>query len=35
MRQLGLRAGIAANPDTPFEAIEPHLDAVDLVLLQR
>jgi len=31
-RRLGLRAGLAANPDTPFEALEPHLDRVDLVL---
>lgn len=31
-RALGLRAGLAANPDTPFEAIEPHLREVDLVL---
>ncbi len=29
---LGLRAGLAANPDTPFEVLEPHLDRVDLVL---
>ena len=32
MRQLGLRAGLALNPDTPFEAVEPFLDAVDLIL---
>ena len=32
LRALGLRAGLAANPDTPFEALEPHLDRVDLVL---
>lgn len=32
MRALGLRAGLAANPDTPFEALEPFLDKVDLVL---
>ncbi len=32
MRELGLRAGIALNPDTPFEAAEPYLDRVDLVL---
>jgi ribulose-phosphate 3-epimerase len=31
-RALGLRAGLAANPDTPFEALEPHLHEVDLVL---
>ena len=28
----GLRAGLAANPDTPFEAVEPYLEQVDLVL---
>jgi ribulose-phosphate 3-epimerase len=32
MRQLGLRAGLALNPDTPFEAVEPYLGDVDLVL---
>ena len=32
MRELGLRVGLAANPDTPFEAIDPYLDQVDLVL---
>ncbi len=32
MRSLGLRAGLAANPDTPFDAVEPFLDQVDLVL---
>jgi ribulose-phosphate 3-epimerase len=32
MRQLGLRAGLALNPDTPFESVEPYLDQVDLVL---
>jgi ribulose-phosphate 3-epimerase len=32
MRRLGLRAGLAANPDTPFEALEPYLGSVDLVL---
>ncbi len=32
MRDLGLRVGLAANPDTPFEAIAPYLDQVDLVL---
>ena len=31
-RTLGLRVGIAANPDTPFEAIAPYLELVDLVL---
>ena len=32
MRELGLRVGLAANPDTPFDAIEPYLDQVDLIL---
>ncbi len=32
MRELGLRVGLAANPDTPFEALEPFLDQVDLIL---
>jgi ribulose-phosphate 3-epimerase len=32
MRDLGLRVGLAANPDTPFEALEPFLGRVDLVL---
>jgi ribulose-phosphate 3-epimerase len=32
MRDLGLRVGLAANPDTPFEAVEPFLDQVDLIL---
>jgi ribulose-phosphate 3-epimerase len=31
-RKLGLRVGLAANPDTPFDAVEPYLDKVDLVL---
>jgi ribulose-phosphate 3-epimerase len=32
MRELGLRAGLALNPDTPFEAVQPYLRQVDLVL---
>ncbi len=32
-RELGLRVGLAANPDTPFERIEPFLDQIDLLLL--
>ena len=32
MRGLGLRAGLALNPDTPFEAVRPYLRDVDLVL---
>ena len=33
MRSLGLRVGLAANPDTPFEAVEPFLGEIDLLLL--
>jgi ribulose-phosphate 3-epimerase len=32
-KALGLKAGLAINPETPFEAIEPFLDQADLVLL--
>jgi ribulose-phosphate 3-epimerase len=32
LRALGLRAGLALNPDTPFDAVRPYLHAVDLVL---
>ena len=31
-KALGLRAGLAINPETPFEAIEPYLADVDLIL---
>jgi len=31
-RDLGLRTGVALNPDTPVEAVLPVLDQVDLVL---
>jgi ribulose-phosphate 3-epimerase len=33
MRDLGLRAGIVANPDTPFEDFAEFLGNVDVVLL--
>ncbi len=33
MRDLGLDVGLAVNPETPFEAAEPWLDKIDLVLL--
>ena len=33
MRDLELDVGLAVNPDTPFEAYEPYLDDLDLVLL--
>lgn len=32
-RALGLRVGLAANPDTPFDAIAPFLGDIDLLLL--
>jgi ribulose-phosphate 3-epimerase len=31
-RALGLRVGLAVNPDSPFEAVDPYLEVVDLVL---
>ena len=33
MRALGLDAGLAVNPETPFEAYAEWLDQIDLVLL--
>jgi len=33
IRTLGKRAGVALNPGTPVEAIEPVLDELDLVLV--
>ena len=33
MRELGLRVGLAANPDTPFDRVEPFLADIDLLLL--
>jgi ribulose-phosphate 3-epimerase len=33
MRRIGLRVGLALNPDTPFEAVEPFLGAIDLLLV--
>ena len=33
MRSLGLRVGLAANPETPFAAVAPFLDQIDLLLL--
>ncbi|HEY1761068.1 MAG TPA: ribulose-phosphate 3-epimerase [Acidimicrobiales bacterium] len=32
-RALGLRVGLAANPDTPFEAVAPFLTDIDMLLL--
>ena len=33
MRELGLDVGLAVNPGTPYEAFEPFLDQLDLLLL--
>ncbi|HET9071907.1 MAG TPA: ribulose-phosphate 3-epimerase [Acidimicrobiales bacterium] len=33
LRELGLGVGLALNPDTPFEAVEPWLDRIDLLLV--
>jgi len=33
MRELGLDVGVAVNPETPFDACEPYLDDIDLLLL--
>jgi ribulose-phosphate 3-epimerase len=33
MRRLHLDVGLAVNPETPFEAAEPFLDQIDLLLL--
>ncbi|HUZ21699.1 MAG TPA: ribulose-phosphate 3-epimerase [Acidimicrobiales bacterium] len=33
MRRLGLGAGVALNPDTPFDAVEPYLSSIDLLLV--
>jgi len=32
-RSLGLRIGLAANPDTPYEKVAPFLGDIDLLLL--
>jgi ribulose-phosphate 3-epimerase len=33
MRDLGLGVGLAVNPETPFEAVEPWLGDIDLLLV--
>lgn len=33
IRSAGCRAGLAINPDTPFEAAAPFLDQIDLLLV--
>jgi ribulose-phosphate 3-epimerase len=32
-KALGLRAGLAINPETPYEAIDPYLAEADLILV--
>ena len=33
IRELGSRAGLVLNPDTPVSAVEPFIDQVDLILV--
>jgi ribulose-phosphate 3-epimerase len=33
MRELGLDVGLAVNPETPYEAVEPWLDQIDMLLV--
>lgn len=33
IRDCGMKAGIALNPDTPVSAIEPYMDKADMVLV--
>jgi ribulose-phosphate 3-epimerase len=33
MRDLGLGVGLGVNPDTPFEAFEPYLSSIDMLLM--
>jgi ribulose-phosphate 3-epimerase len=33
IRALGMRPGLALEPDTPFEAVEPYLADIDLLLV--
>ena len=33
MRDLGMRVGLVLNPPTPFDAVRPYLDAIDLLLV--
>ncbi len=32
IRELGMRVGLTFNPDTPFDAVEPYLDEIDVLL---
>jgi ribulose-phosphate 3-epimerase len=33
VKNLGVKAGLAINPDTPAEVVEPYLDLVDMILV--
>src|SRR3979411_2250589 len=33
IREAGCRTGLAFNPATPFEAVEPYLDKIDILLV--
>jgi ribulose-phosphate 3-epimerase len=33
IRSLGRKAGISINPETPFDAVRPHLKEIDLLLI--
>ncbi len=33
MRALGLRVGLVCNPETPFDAVAPYMDEIDLLLV--
>jgi ribulose-phosphate 3-epimerase len=33
IHELGMRAGLSLEPDTAFEAVEPYLDVIDLLLV--
>jgi ribulose-phosphate 3-epimerase len=33
IRSLGMRVGLSLEPETPFEAVEPHLGEIDLLLV--
>jgi ribulose-phosphate 3-epimerase len=33
IRDVGTKAGLVLNPPTPFEAVEPYLDSIDLLLV--
>jgi ribulose-phosphate 3-epimerase len=32
MRALGMRVGLVFNPETPFDAVEPYLEEIDVLL---